>query len=125
MVRVIKIQKGFIVSSISIIKYIISDIIITRDHCIFFELFFSRYQKRCDELEVTNGQFREKYSQMGDDKKEIVGFLKKSLEQRGMLYVDLNIFYFRIAQKWDWTSSNAMNVLSLRCLRGTSFLWLY
>ena len=49
--------------------------------------FFSRYQKKCDELEVANGQFKEKYSQMSDDKKEIVSFLKKSLEQRGKVEI--------------------------------------
>lgn len=49
-----------------------------------------RYQKKCDELEVANGQFKEKYSQMSDDKKEIVSFLKKSLEQRGDEIADLN-----------------------------------
>jgi hypothetical protein len=29
------------------------------------------------------------------------------------LAINLNIFYFRMVQKWDWTSSNAMNVLFL------------
>ena len=42
-----------------------------------------RYQHRCDELEVANGQFQDKYNQLETDKREIVAFLKKNLEQRG------------------------------------------
>ena len=34
-----------------------------------------------------NGQFKSQYDQMATDKKEIVSFLKKSLEQRGTLVV--------------------------------------
>jgi len=49
-----------------------------------------RYQKKCDELTVKNGQFREQYDQMATDKKEIVSFLKQSLEQRGDEIADLN-----------------------------------
>jgi len=50
----------------------------------------TRYQKKCDELTVKNGQFREQYDQMATDKKEIVSFLKQSLEQRGDEIADLN-----------------------------------
>jgi len=50
----------------------------------------TRYQKKCDELTVKNGQFREQYDQMSTDKKEIVSFLKQSLEQRGDEIADLN-----------------------------------
>ncbi|XP_064648997.1 cilia- and flagella-associated protein 157-like [Lineus longissimus] len=49
-----------------------------------------RYQRKCDELELANGKFKNQYDQMGSDKKEIVSFLKKSLEQRGDEIADLN-----------------------------------
>ena len=49
-----------------------------------------RYQRKCDELEVANGEFRAQYDQMGTDKKEIVSFLKKQLEQRQNDIADLN-----------------------------------
>lgn len=52
--------------------------------CLYsFLLITNRYQQRCDELEVANGQFSEKFTQLETDKKEIVAFLKKNLEQRG------------------------------------------
>ncbi|XP_072176647.1 cilia- and flagella-associated protein 157-like [Diadema setosum] len=50
----------------------------------------ARYQRKCDELEVANGEFRSRYDQMGTDKKEIVAFLKKQLEQRQDEIADLN-----------------------------------
>ncbi|XP_074654771.1 cilia- and flagella-associated protein 157-like [Tubulanus polymorphus] len=50
----------------------------------------ARYQRKCDELEIGNSKFKEQYDQMGQDKKEIVSFLKKSLEQRGDEIADLN-----------------------------------
>lgn len=49
-----------------------------------------RYQAKCDDLEVSNGQFKDKYVQMSTDKKEIVSFLKRSLEQRGDEIADIN-----------------------------------
>ena len=55
---------------------------------------YFRYQKRCDELEVANGQFKEKYEQLGDEKKEIVSFLKKTLEQRGNFSSHIFDIYF-------------------------------
>lgn len=42
-----------------------------------------RYQHRCDELEVANAEYVDKYDQMDQDKKAIVSYLKKNLEQRG------------------------------------------
>ncbi|PIK60376.1 hypothetical protein BSL78_02674 [Apostichopus japonicus] len=50
----------------------------------------ARYQRKCDELEVANGEFKDKYDQMTTDKKEIVSFLKKQLEQRQDEIADLN-----------------------------------
>lgn len=37
-----------------------------------------------------NGEFKSRYDQMGTDKKEIVAFLKKQLEQRQDEIADLN-----------------------------------
>jgi len=45
-------------------------------------ILYFRYQKKCDELEVSNGQFESKFEQMATDKKEIVAFWKKQVEQR-------------------------------------------
>lgn len=50
----------------------------------------ARYQRKCDELDVANGEFKDKYDQMTTDKKEIVSFLKKQLEQRQDEIADLN-----------------------------------
>ena len=49
----------------------------------------ARYQKKCDELEVGNNGFKSQYEQQVNDKKEIVSFLKKQLEQRGEELADL------------------------------------
>jgi len=49
-----------------------------------------RYQKKCDELEVNNGQFLDKYDQMATDKREIVAFWKKQVEQKTDEIADLN-----------------------------------
>jgi len=43
-----------------------------------------RYQKRCDQLEVSNGEFREKFEQLEENKKDIVAFIKKKLDEKGM-----------------------------------------
>ena len=51
---------------------------------------YPRYQQKCDELEVANGEFKSRYDQMGTDRKEIVAFLKKQLEQRQDEIADLN-----------------------------------
>lgn len=42
----------------------------------------SRYQKKCDQLELANQDYKSQYEQQTVDKKEIVVFLKKQLEQR-------------------------------------------
>lgn len=49
----------------------------------------SRYQKKCDELELANQDYRSQYGQQTTDKKEIVTFLKKQLEQRADEIADL------------------------------------
>lgn len=49
----------------------------------------ARYQKKCDELEIGNNGFKSQYEQQVNDKKEIVSFLKKQLEQRGEELADL------------------------------------
>jgi len=41
-----------------------------------------RYQEKCDKLQLSATEHEEKYIQIGKDKKEIVSFLKKTLEQR-------------------------------------------
>lgn len=49
----------------------------------------ARYQKKCDELELANQDYRSQYEQQTTDKKEIVSFLKKQLEQRADEIADL------------------------------------
>ncbi|XP_032220139.1 cilia- and flagella-associated protein 157 isoform X2 [Nematostella vectensis] len=49
----------------------------------------SRYQKKCDELELGNHDYKSQYEQQTTDKKEIVSFLKKQLEQRADEIADL------------------------------------
>ena len=49
----------------------------------------ARYQKKCDELEIGNQGFKSQYEQQVNDKKEIVSFLKKQLEQRAEELADL------------------------------------
>lgn len=48
-----------------------------------------RYQKKCDELEIANQDYRSHYEQQTTDKREIVSFLKKQLEQRADEIADL------------------------------------
>ena len=48
-----------------------------------------RYQRKCDELELHNAEFKENFDQHATDKKEIVSFLKKQLEQRADEIADL------------------------------------
>lgn len=48
-----------------------------------------RYQKKCDELEIANQEYRSHYEQQTTDKREIVSFLKKQLEQRADEIADL------------------------------------
>lgn len=49
----------------------------------------ARYQKKCDELELANQDYRSQFEQQTTDKKEIVSFLKKQLEQRADEIADL------------------------------------
>jgi len=49
----------------------------------------SRYQQKCDELEISNKEVDSKFDQQATDKKEIISFLKKQLEQRADEIADL------------------------------------
>uniref|UniRef100_A0A674K9F8 Cilia- and flagella-associated protein 157 n=1 Tax=Terrapene triunguis TaxID=2587831 RepID=A0A674K9F8_9SAUR len=49
-----------------------------------------RYQRKWDELQVNETLFRVEYDQMANDNKEIVAFLKKTLNQRVDEIADLN-----------------------------------
>jgi len=60
-----------------------------------------RYQKKCDELEVANAQFHDKYDQMATDKKEIVAFWKKQVEQKTDEIADLNDRHIGLQQTRD------------------------
>jgi len=35
-------------------------------------------------LEVSNGQFRDKFEQLEENKKDIVAFIKKKLDEKGL-----------------------------------------
>ncbi|XP_053863869.1 cilia- and flagella-associated protein 157 [Malaclemys terrapin pileata] len=50
----------------------------------------ARYQRKWDELQVNETLFRVEYDQMANDNKEIVAFLKKTLNQRVDEITDLN-----------------------------------
>ncbi|XP_039362233.1 cilia- and flagella-associated protein 157 isoform X2 [Mauremys reevesii] len=50
----------------------------------------ARYQRKWDELQVNETLFRVEYDQMANDNKEIVAFLKKTLNQRVDEIADLN-----------------------------------
>ncbi|GFS18027.1 cilia- and flagella-associated protein 157 [Elysia marginata] len=60
-----------------------------------------KYQKKCDELEVANGQFHAKFDQMATDKKEIVAFWKKQVEQKTDEIADLNDRHIGLQQTRD------------------------
>lgn len=49
----------------------------------------ARYQQKCDELEISNKEVDSKFEQQATDKKEIISFLKKQLEQRADEIADL------------------------------------
>jgi len=49
----------------------------------------SRYQERCDELKIQANRHEQTYGQIEKDKREIVSFLKKTLEQRQDEIADL------------------------------------
>ncbi|XP_025112375.1 cilia- and flagella-associated protein 157-like [Pomacea canaliculata] len=58
----------------------------------------ARYQRKCDELEVGNGQFNEKFVQLETDKKEVVGFWKRQVETKTDEIADLNDRYIGLQQ---------------------------
>ncbi|XP_014778852.1 cilia- and flagella-associated protein 157 [Octopus bimaculoides] len=52
-----------------------------------------RYQKRCDELEISNSNFHDKYVQMDSDKREIIAYWKQQLKLKGDELSDLSENY--------------------------------
>lgn len=50
----------------------------------------SRYQRKWDELAVQEKLFRQEFEQLANNKKEIVAFLKRTLNQRVDEITDLN-----------------------------------
>uniref|UniRef100_H2YPP1 Cilia- and flagella-associated protein 157 n=1 Tax=Ciona savignyi TaxID=51511 RepID=H2YPP1_CIOSA len=66
----------------------------------------SRYQKKCDELSISNAEYEEKYKQVVQDRKEIVDFLKKSLEQRQDDISDLHDRLLGLQQAKDTEKEN-------------------
>ncbi|MBN3318858.1 CF157 protein, partial [Atractosteus spatula] len=48
-----------------------------------------RYQRKCDELEVCEKDFGSRYERLAKDKREIVSFLKRTLDQRADELADL------------------------------------
>jgi len=53
------------------------------------ELKISRYQEKCDKLEIRNKEVESNFEQQASDKKEIVNFLKKQLKERSDEIADL------------------------------------
>ena len=51
-------------------------------HCVDYILIivYNRYQKKCDELEVSQGQFKDQFDQMARDKHDIVSFWKRQVD---------------------------------------------
>lgn len=45
-----------------------------------------RYQKKCDELEVRNGEYKKKFDQLTQDKEDIVLFIKNKLDEKSVLH---------------------------------------
>uniref|UniRef100_A0A8C5F1N7 Cilia- and flagella-associated protein 157 n=1 Tax=Gopherus evgoodei TaxID=1825980 RepID=A0A8C5F1N7_9SAUR len=58
--------------------------------CLFSAASPGRYQRKWDEMRVNETLFRVEYDQMANDNKEIVAFLKKTLNQRVDEIADLN-----------------------------------
>ncbi|KAL8596770.1 hypothetical protein ACOMHN_053866 [Nucella lapillus] len=61
----------------------------------------TRYQKKCDELEVANAQFNDKFTQMETDKREVVAFWKRQVESKTDEIADLNDRYIGLQQTRD------------------------
>jgi hypothetical protein len=47
--------------------------------------YYSRYQKRCDELEVNRGNNNDKFEQLEKQKNDIVDYLKKEINKKSKL----------------------------------------
>ncbi|XP_067662711.1 cilia- and flagella-associated protein 157-like [Haliotis asinina] len=74
-----------------------------------------RYQKKCDELEVGNAQFHDKFDQMDTDKREIVSFWKQQVEKKSDELADLNDRFIGLQQAKDAEKETYENQLqSLR-----------
>ena len=58
-------------------------------------------RKKCDELEVANGQFNEKFTQMETDKREVVAFWKRQVEAKTDEIADLNDRHTGLQQTRD------------------------
>lgn len=48
---------------------------------------YSRYQKRCDELEVNRGNYNDKFEQLEKQKNDIVDYLKKEINKKSKFSV--------------------------------------
>ena len=60
-----------------------------------------RYQNKCDQLEIENADLQKNYEKQTQDKKEIVAFLKKKLEQMGDEVADLQEKLISLQQAKD------------------------
>jgi len=60
-----------------------------------------RYQSKCDQLEIENKDLQKNYEKQTQDKKEIVAFLKKKLEQMGDEVADLQEKLISLQQAKD------------------------
>ena len=60
-----------------------------------------RYQSKCDQLEIENKDLQKNYEKQTQDKKEIVAFLKKKLEQMGDEVADLQEKLISLQQSKD------------------------
>lgn len=56
-------------------------------------LYYSRYQKRCDELEVNRGNNNDKFEQLEKQKNDIVDYLKKEINKKSK---------FKLIKKTYW-----------------------
>lgn len=61
----------------------------------------TRYQQKCDELTVRKDHFEKQYDQLLTEKKEIVSFLKRSLDQRVDDLADLTDRFIGLQQAKD------------------------
>ncbi|KAK7504495.1 hypothetical protein BaRGS_00004361 [Batillaria attramentaria] len=61
----------------------------------------ARYQHKCDELEVANGQFNEKFVQNETEKRDVIAFWKRQVESKTDEIADLNDRYIGLQQTRD------------------------